>query len=46
MQDLIPIHQLEPHLYSEEEYKKMQRIISRMSYGGILILPEEPPTSP
>jgi hypothetical protein len=42
----LDIPQLEPHLYSEEEYKKMERIISRMSDGGILIFPEERPTSP
>jgi hypothetical protein len=31
-------------LHSEEEYKKMKRLIDRMSDGGISILPKEPPT--
>jgi predicted nucleotidyltransferase len=39
----LDIPHLEPHLYSEEEYKKMERLINRMSDGGILILPKEPP---
>jgi hypothetical protein len=41
----LDIPHLEPHLYSEEEYKKMERLINRMSDGGILILPKEPPNS-
>jgi len=38
----LDIPHLEPHLYSEEEYKKMERLIDRMSDGGILILPKKP----
>lgn len=34
----LDIPHLEPHLYSEEEYKKMESIISKMSDGGIIIL--------
>lgn len=41
----LDIPHLEPHLYSEEEYKKMERLINRMSDGGILILSKEPPNS-
>jgi predicted nucleotidyltransferase len=41
----LDIPHLEPHLYSEEEYKKMESIINKMSDGGILILSKEPPTS-
>jgi hypothetical protein len=39
----IPL--LEPHLYSEDEYKEMEGIIDKMSDGGILIQSEKPPTS-
>jgi len=41
----LNIPQLEPHLYSEDEYKEMEGIINKMSDGGILILSEKPPTS-
>ena len=41
----LNIPHLEPHLYSEEEYKEMEGTINKMSDGGILILFEEPPTS-
>ena len=34
----LDIPHLEPHLYSEEEYKKMEGMISKMSDGGIIIL--------
>jgi hypothetical protein len=39
----LDIPHLEPHLYSEEEYKKMERLIDKMSGGGMLIFPEESP---
>ncbi len=42
---ILDIPQLEPHLYSEDEYKEMEGIINKMSQGGILILFEEPPRS-
>ncbi len=38
----LDIPRLEPHLYSEEEYKKMEGLIDRMSDGGILIQSEKP----
>jgi hypothetical protein len=41
----LDIPQLEPHLYSEDEYKEMEGIINKMSDGGILILSEESLTS-
>jgi len=43
---ILEIPQLEPHLYSEDEYKEMEGVIRKMSDSGILILSEEPPTSP
>jgi hypothetical protein len=39
----LDIPRLEPHLYSEDEFKKMESIINKMSDGGILILVNEPP---
>jgi len=43
---ILEIPQLEPHLYSGDEYKEMEGVIRKMSDSGILILSEEPPTSP
>jgi hypothetical protein len=34
----LDIPHLEPHLYSEYEFKKMESIINKMSDGGIIIL--------
>lgn len=34
----LSIPRLEPHLYSEEEYGKMERTIEKMSGHGILLL--------
>jgi len=42
----LDIPQLEPHVYSEDEYKEMEGIINKMSNGGIFILYEEPISSP
>lgn len=39
----LDIPHLDPHLYSEEAYKRMERLIDKMSDGGIVIFPEEPP---
>jgi predicted nucleotidyltransferase len=33
----LAIPRLEPHLYSEEEYRKMEKTIHKMSEGGILL---------
>ncbi len=41
----LNILQLEPHLYSEDDYKEMEGTINKMSDGGVLILSEEPPAS-
>jgi len=42
---ILDIPQLEPHLYSEDEYKEMEGIINKMSDGGVLILSEGSSTS-
>ncbi|MBI5955596.1 MAG: nucleotidyltransferase domain-containing protein [Chloroflexi bacterium] len=36
---ILDIPRLEPHLYTKKEYKKMKGIISKMSEGGIVLLP-------
>jgi hypothetical protein len=41
----LDIPHLEPHLYSEYEFRKMESIINKMSGGGILMLVNEPPAS-
>jgi len=41
----LDIPHLEPHVYSEVEYKKMESLIKKMSEGGIVVFPEEPLTS-
>ena len=41
----LDIPHLEPHLYSEEEHKKIESLINKMSDGGIVIFPKESPTS-
>ncbi len=41
----LDIPKLEPHLYSEDEYKEMEGIINKMSDGGIIIQSEKPLTS-
>ncbi len=35
---ILDIPRLEPHLYTEKEYKKMKGTISKMSEGGIVLL--------
>ena len=39
---ILDIPHLEPHLYSEGEYKKMGSLIEKMSDGGIVIFPKRP----
>lgn len=31
---------LEPHVYSEEEYRRLERQIARMTEGGIVLFPQ------
>lgn len=38
----LAIPRLEPHLYSEEEYRKMKKTIHKMSEGGILLFSCKP----
>jgi hypothetical protein len=38
----LAISRLEPHLYSEEEYREMEGTIHKMSEGGILLFSSEP----
>lgn len=38
----LAIPRLEPHLYSEEEYRKMVGTINKMSEGGILLFSRKP----
>ena len=38
----LGIPRLEPHLYSEEEYRKMGETINKMSEGGILLFSRKP----
>jgi hypothetical protein len=35
---ILDIPRLEPHLYTEEEYKNMKDTIDKMSQGGIVLL--------
>ena len=38
----LAIPRLEPHLYSEEEYREMEKTIHKMSEGGILLFSCKP----
>ncbi|MGB9857350.1 MAG: nucleotidyltransferase domain-containing protein [Dictyoglomaceae bacterium] len=33
----VDIPRLEPHLYTEDEYKKMKDVLNRMTKGGIVL---------
>lgn len=39
---ILDIPRLEPHPYSQAEYDKMKRVISRMSEAGIVLFPRGP----
>jgi len=38
---VLDIPRLEPHLYTEEEYKEMRETIDKMSRGGVVLLPKD-----
>ncbi|HBR10369.1 TPA: hypothetical protein DD712_03875 [Candidatus Acetothermia bacterium] len=37
---VLDIPRLEPHLYTEEEYKSMQETLSKMTKDGIVLFPK------